>query len=194
MGESIRSGIDLSLRSPGVCIIDHKCKRIHFWTIKQRRKDVTTNTVDVQNGPYKTYTLHIKQHAMTCDDTTTISRCVHVAEMIRDELIQHKVTHVSLEGHAYSKFTRGATTLKELTGILKYLLHKARIEITIVSPTRLKRQFCGVGNAKKDVMYEAFLTYQLPNLYTCLKLTPSEACIKAPVSDMVDAFALALSR
>lgn len=189
---SALTGIDLSLRSPGVCIINKTDKHVHFWTIKQRVSDHKHISTTVTDGLYDTYQLTITQCEMPGTLTNVIQRATYVAEAIRDQLIKHGVTKVKLEGYAYSKFTRGASAIKELTGILKYLLGKAEITIDIVSPTQLKRKFTGKGNVKKQAMYTRYLEYKLPDLFKVMNIKPSKTNIKAPISDMVDAFALAV--
>lgn len=69
---------------------------------------------------------------------------------------------VTIEGYAFGSDTAWATSLRELGGIVRYHLRKARLPLVEVTPTQLKKFATGDGRADKNiVLKEVFKRWEL---------------------------------
>ncbi len=94
--------------------------------------------------------------------------------------------NVVLEGYAMG--AKGQVfTIGENTGVLKYKLYRERIFFDPISPSTIKKFATGKGNAKKDDMYDAFVSETGVKL---MDFFPSKT-LSSPVSDIVDSFYMA---
>jgi Holliday junction resolvasome RuvABC endonuclease subunit len=71
-------------------------------------------------------------------------------------------------------------------------------EMHLYSPTGIKKTFTGSGRADKMDMYKQYIQLGLPCLYNVFDITPQpdmkrSTKVPAPISDIVDAFALIYS-
>jgi Holliday junction resolvasome RuvABC endonuclease subunit len=90
---------------------------------------------------------------------------------------------VFLEDYSYA--SKGLTfSIGENVGLLKYKLFLSKIPFVLVQPSKVKKSFCGKGNANKIKMYEEFIKK------TNVDLLKFYSSIASPVNDIVDAFAL----
>ena len=106
-----------------------------------------------------------------------------------DVLKENNVRSVGLEGYAYSSFTNNLTQIAEMTGLLKYFLYQSAIPYNIYTPTSIKKSATGKGNAKKDMMYEAWLEDVGVDLFAMYNKTKAVS----PINDIVYSYYLACS-
>lgn len=84
-------------------------------------------------------------------------RLSYLREGIREYLSGNNITLVAIEGYSYGS-RNNQFYLGELGGVIRLLLHDARIPRIIVAPNILKKWATGVGNADKIAM--AICTYE----------------------------------
>ena len=131
-------------------------------------------------------------HGSNFGDVGGVERYELMANWFVNKLKENDVKYVALEGYALnSPNPVTLTTLAENIGILKLELHNAGIEVEIIAPTALKKCATGKGNANKEKMYEAFLKDTDLDLHDLLNIKSTKAI--SPISDIVDAYYLALS-
>jgi len=97
-------------------------------------------------------------------------------------------TVVFLEGYSFGSRLGMLFNIAELTGLLKHKLYKAKIDFTLVPPTTVKKFATGKGNARKEVMYEAFYK---ETQFDLLKELNIKVAGTNPESDIVDSYFLA---
>jgi hypothetical protein len=93
----------------------------------------------------------------------------------------------------YSMASKGRVFhIAENTAILKYLIHQNNYPVTTVPPTVLKKHATGKGNARKPDMGKIFFEKTGLDLAKTLGYTASKPMEDSPMSDIQDAYLLAL--
>ena len=175
------AGIDYSMNCPAICVIPpvrdplflvpfQDCK---FYYLTNKKKSVIQNERII--GSF---------FGGTGED-----RYETIAHWAMDVLKENNVRSVGLEGYAYSSFTNNLTQIAEMTGLLKYFLYQSAIPYNIYTPTSIKKSATGKGNAKKDMMYEAWLEDVGVDLFDMYNKTKAVS----PINDIVDSYYLACS-
>lgn len=167
------AGIDYSMSCPsitvGSCKDFSKCHSFFYYVKKKYEGIHNGNILGTMIKPYE----------------SAIERYENIALWALAILKAAKVTHVILEG--FSMGSKGQVfNIAENTGILKYVLYKNGIEVITPSPSQIKKYFTGLGNAKKDKMYETFLKQTGVDVATIM----SANLATNPVSDIVDSYAM----
>jgi crossover junction endodeoxyribonuclease RuvC len=144
------AGLDWSMSSPGLCIIEDTT--IHLYGQSTKKKDLGTYNI---NGNSINIILTVNQIESYKNNTerfdNSVSKYINI-------LKSHNCNTVNLEGYAMGSGRGGMTfTIGESTGFLKSALYNNRIATNIVAPTTLKKFATGKGNANKDKMREAFI-------------------------------------
>jgi Holliday junction resolvasome RuvABC endonuclease subunit len=167
------AGIDYSMSSPSITVgpsKDFKKCKTFFYTSKKKLEGVHQHHIyGILVQPY--------EHEM--------ERFSNITEWAMSILRQFKVTEVCIEN--YSMGSKGKVFhIAENTGLLKYTMWKNNIKYYTPAPTSVKKQFCGKGNAGKDIMHEAFVEQ------TKIDLTEvfHQKADSNPVSDIVDSYAM----
>jgi len=104
-------------------------------------------------------------------------------------------TIVGIEGYSYqSSATEAESILKELGGCLRYLLCNMQHIILEIPPSTVKKIFSAQGGADKNDMYQAYIEkYKLSDLFSSMNVKRPPKNIPNPISDLVDALAVAMS-
>lgn len=171
-------GIDYSLSCPAACVLsDNKSfheSEIYFLTTVKKYADDWGNITGVFQKPYK----------------NSMERFGNNADFFIERLKPTQKDVIYIEDYAMHSIGR-TFDIAENAGILKYKFYQMGINMKVISPTVIKKFFHGKGNADKDKMYEVFVSrtgIDLRHLFGCYaKKIPS------PISDIVDAWALALT-
>lgn len=184
----------MSLRSPGISVIDTAKKEIRILVFRQRagdpesHKTVLPDTVVGFGG----YTMYICVKPGPSTSVCTIRRAAVLVESICAFLVEHRVETVGLEGYSFmSAPSRGNMQLKELGGILKYALLKREIRCETKAPASVKKQFTGSGRATKHQMLAAYLKRGFPDLRSIF-VSRSTKTLRTPITDIVDAMAISI--
>jgi crossover junction endodeoxyribonuclease RuvC len=116
-------GIDLSLTSTGICVIDDEFNEIAI-----------------------TFSELIKPKCKG------VARLVYIRTELEGLLKKVKPELVALEAYSFGSRAGQAFSIGELGGVAKVLLYELQVETILIPPTCLKKFITGKGNAPKDVM------------------------------------------
>jgi Holliday junction resolvasome RuvABC endonuclease subunit len=173
------AGIDYSMACPAICIHPLKpivnfneCK-VFFYTKENKYcSTFNKNIHGMQHIPYE----------------SEMERFDNISEWALAILQKFNVKDVALEG--YSMGSKGVVfNIGENTGILKYKLWNAGMNVITPAPTTVKKHFTGKGNAKKEAMLEAFDNRFDLDLREILNYKRKN--IESPIGDVVDCVAVA---
>jgi hypothetical protein len=178
-------GIDYSMSSPAMCLLadDKTFANSHHYFLTDR-KTVANSTIDH---------IHCELHKPYAKNGPgEIGRFTNIANYFIDvlkDLERGKTIRVFIED--YSMGSKGRVfNIAENTAILKYRLNESAIGFITIPPTVIKKFAAGKGNADKEMMYKAFLDRNNPDIKRYY--AKSEAKVSSPVSDLVDAYFIAL--
>ena len=129
-------GVDVSLTSTGIAVVDNMAK-IH--------------SVD-----------HIKTSPNKADHTRIDYIVDQFFERLRPYINDH--TRFVFEAFAFSRNSGKAFTRAEVAGIIKYKLRQDEYDIIAVSPSALAKEIAGNGRCGKDGMMQA--VFRKYNFYT----------------------------
>ena len=126
------------------------------------------------------------------DYLSSEQRFDQIASYFLDKLALHEVNKnipITIEDYSYG--SKGKVFhLAENAGLLKHKLWVNRYTISLAAPTTIKKFATGSGRAKKEDMYQSFLDSSNPDINKLI--CPKKTLIGNPVSDIVDAYYLAL--
>tara|TARA_R110000868_G_scaffold9000_10_gene45704 strand:+ start:50578 stop:51156 length:579 start_codon:yes stop_codon:yes gene_type:complete len=170
-------GIDYSMTSPCICISDHTGLEFHYLTtMKKFEMCVEFDSVSITG------------HLMPpwIDDT---NRFDVISEWAVRKVLGdwNKIDMVVLEDYSFASTGR-TFQIGENFGLLKYKLRRSIIPFVTVPPTVLKKFATGKGNAKKDMMEQAFITETGHDIKARLGMTEKQW---NPSSDVIDSYYLA---
>lgn len=169
----IIAGIDYSLTSPAICVLNGKKWKwenltFHFLTDKP-----TKATTFMEN-------IHGERLSEWSADE---ERYCSIADWAREIVLPCE--EISLEGYSYG--SKGKVFhIAENTGVLKYKLWKDAKPISIYPPQQVKKFATTKGNATKDLMYEHFVRETKKQIM--YSIMPKAGKVGNPVSDIVDAY------
>lgn len=171
------AGIDWSMTSPAVCIIDSRTPFryedccFHFFSKK------ADNTL--QLFPYDPIPKWDSQE----------ERFHWYSNWALDVLWTHSVHKVMIEGYAFGSTSGLVFNIGESTGALKQMLWKKNIAFEVIPPTVAKKFATGKGNANKDKLFQQF---ELETKYKKLKQVLHETEKQHnPSSDIIDSYFIA---
>lgn len=171
-------GIDYSLTSPSICIYEGKVNEFDFDKCKIY---FLSNTKKFSTYNYK----NIDGQENLSNFSSPEERYDFISDWAMDIIISHEVEKVAIEDYSYGS-TGKVFHIAENAGLLKWKLWQSEIEYVLVAPTHIKKFATGKGNAKKEMMYENFLTETQRNLQLELEIKSEK--IGNPVSDIVDSY------
>lgn len=173
-------GLDLSLTSPGIVILQEGVYYVYFFPIRKREMNFVFDS-----DSFKINSMNV----MIADQITTFHKYEVICSCISDLIDKHEVNHVIIEGYSYQSQSSSMSKLYELGGIVRYMCHTKKVAITEIAPTRVKKLFSSSGRSDKKDMYTSFIAKGFPPLLAIFKV---EKCkdIPNPVQDIVDAVAL----
>lgn len=173
------SGIDWSLTSPAICVLDSPdqsfsfeyCKFFYLTKSKSLEGEIFPNCYG---------SLYPENWKLS------IERYIKLSDWAMKIMINHKIKYVGLEGYSFGSRSGLLFNIAENTQTLKIGLHLRGTEPEIYAPTSVKKFATGTGNSDKQKMHDAFLNETGVNLSQ--ELTPKKGKIGNPVSDIVDAY------
>ena len=165
----MRVGIDYSMTSPAICIGDGtfaNCKIQYLTPTKKYGKSYLNGKIS--GSYYGTW-------------TSEEFRYDYISNWVLAQVPPN--SDVYLEGYAFA--AKGQVyNIGENTGLLKYKLYKLDIHPFMPTPTQVKKQATGKGNASKTMMHDAFVERTEVDLTEVME-THAEA---NPLTDVVDSF------
>ena len=156
-----RIGLDLSINSTGIVILDENLKTFERWIVMSSSSaskkiraltDPRINIVIYEKLPTNGDTYAEKEYNKTIN--------IHRAACEIDQILspyKYSTGEAFIEGISYGSV--GSAALADLAGlnfVVRCNLIKQHIPFTIVSPMANKKNACGIGNANKDVMIAAW--------------------------------------
>ena len=158
------AGLDYSITSPGLCVGE----KYHYW-----HKDPISVT------PF--YGHFYPQHKSQVERVSKIA----------DDIIKYigSVDLVVIEDYSFAASGR-ITQIAEGLGIIKYQLYINKIEFKTIAPPTLKKFATGSGRADKKQMVQQFIDDTGIDIYKAFNGNPKTKTIKAPITDMADAYYL----
>lgn len=212
-------GIDFSLLSPGICIIEnnnHKWISVYTVDAEDHQK-----LLSKEDGPFKILSesktiginLRIKhdKKGITYSHTERNKLVASVEEVsaLITEIKKHLVgftgdVYVAMEGISFGSKGNTLIDICMATGILRDAIVSELLEgqydrFYVFSPGTIKK-YASKGNAKKDELYDALISkpglehlefVKLLNMYKESWITPGRV-VKKPLDDLVDATWIAL--
>lgn len=183
----IVAGIDYSICSPAICVIPPYLidsvivpfAHCHFHYLTNSPKAIVSKA-----------NIHGELFGSWKSDE---ERYETIAEWAIRVLKSYKIQSIGLEDYAFSKRLGRITQMAENCGLLKYHLHLNHISYNLFAPTSIKKFATSSGRAKKDDMNNAFIEDTGVVLNSIFN-RDVEALPKAPVSDIVDSYYIALSQ
>lgn len=174
-------GIDYSYGCPCLCFWDddtefnfNNLRFYAYFTVNKSCRNFGHNIVIMKQPDYK----------------NSEERFLNICKWAEAVLISEKPADICLEGYAMgnSKNSNNICQTAENTSLLKQLMRRLKIPFEIVSPSHVKKEFCGVGNAKKEVMIEKFEKLFNVNMRVIMDLLAVKD--PKPIDDLVDACAI----
>lgn len=206
-------GIDMSFRSPALCVLDSDRKMLWTYFFRQRQKQKEHSgqvfIADIESCFYGWTYMSV------CLDFSEQSHHRGLVRMHEFRLLITKIvaiicshgsardTLVAIEHYAFNAHNRGMSAkasssqslLMELGGCLRFMLCCYGFEIMELSPSTIKKTFSGSGRATKEDMYDAAMNrFHLPDIAALIGVPVGDLIhIPHPVEDIVDAIATAVS-
>lgn len=190
-------GIDLSLASPSVAVLDPVQKVLHSYVIRQRKGDLAHNQVRITEGPMTGWLFRL-----TCLPEPTVAentamyrfaRFMPILDMIMNAVGNAPTVAIESYAHAVGRFQSSSqSVLIELGAVVRWSLFRQVKRLVEVPPSQAKRVFTGLGKSTKEEMVECALkTYKLPCVHKLLGIHSDRKTVAKPVDDVIDAIAVA---
>jgi len=174
------AGIDYSMSSPGVCIVDNDM--VYLYALSSSTKKGVCKLCGTYS--FAGVTLVVEPYPSY---TNNFDRFTNLSKWTVGKLTQHGIKSVNLEGYAFG--AKGQVfDIGENTGILKKHLLDSGITVNIISPNELKKESTGKGNANKVLMVETLENKLQIKFQEILGIKNSTDVF---VADIVDAYWLA---
>ena len=164
-------GIDYSLTSPAICVINGENLNFYYLTSKKKYDGKMSDNIEGQ--------LHDVWD-------TPMHRFGLISDWVFYVLYEGDY-EIYIEGYSYGSKGQGLFQIAENCGILKYRLEQEVLPYKIVVPSVVKKGATDKGNADKDMMYEAFLKETKIDLKKIFDTNK----VGNPISDIVDSYYIA---
>ncbi|WPJ72158.1 hypothetical protein DEEACLCL_00141 [Salmonella phage CRW-SP2] len=173
-------GIDYSYGCPALCFWDDKdpldfehLRFYAYYTVEKHCRPIRHNILIMKQPAY----LHNEE------------RFNNIAKWAEAVLLTERPDFTTLEGYAMgnSKNSNNICQTAENTSLLKQVLRRNNFEFEIVTPTFVKKNFTGKGNADKLEMiarFEKLFNVKMRNIMDMLEVKDPK-----PIDDLVDGFA-----
>jgi hypothetical protein len=168
----ILAGIDLSLNSPGITIYEGDPLKF-CWTECYFHSYSKYNISDFNNFrfyPYMKWKIDSERY-------------MNIAQWALGLTMDCDV--IAIEGYSFQSKGRSVFQIAENGGLLKYKIWRAKIDLKIYPPSKIKKFATLKGNANKNLMYDAWLAETKFDLKK--KIQPKRK-LASPTSDIVDSY------
>jgi Holliday junction resolvasome RuvABC endonuclease subunit len=191
-------GIDYSITSTGMCIIENK-NYLFFWFPKIDDKTNLKKYDDIKSfATIIPYVVSKENVDYTTQAIKNINNAHILAKAILNILKDYdKSIPINIEGFSFASVGASFIDLITFQSILRSELIKDGRTFNVFAPTTIKSKFSGIGTSNKDNMCKVFTHYDIENnnikkiqnlIENCVK---NRQAIKKPIDDIVDAFAIA---
>ena len=213
---SILIGIDLSLKCPGLCIVDvsQRSIRLVYCQLRQYEHDFTTVIRKSTSRFYEWQVYFVVKLQGTASDMSSHSakhrmiRFSSVCDFLDQEIsvVMKRAStmspplsvHFAIESYSYaSQQTASTSILYELGGIVRFHIYtRWKVLFDELSPCHIKKVFTCNGHAGKTSMIAKFFELtgiDEQHVYTELGMLKFDRSVRKdlhPLEDLVDAFAI----
>ncbi len=173
-------GIDYSYGCPALCFWDDttelKFENLRFYayyTVAKYCRQIRNNILILKQPDY----------------ANNEERFANIAKWAEAVILTEKPDFIALEGYAMgnSKNSNNICQTAENTALLKQALRRNGYDFEIITPSYVKKNFTGVGNALKPVMIHTFETVFNVNMRAIMDNL--DAKDPKPIDDLIDGFA-----
>ena len=137
-------GIDYSLTSPAVCVIDGE--KLNFYYLTSKKKYDGKMSDNIEGQLHDVWDTPMHRFGLISDWVFYVLYDLHEGDY-----------EIYIEGYSYGSKGQGLFQIAENCGILKYRLEQEVLPYKIRVPSVVKKGATDKGNADNDMMYEAFL-------------------------------------
>lgn len=195
-------GLDISLRSPGFCVIHNDQINLYYWAqLKRYKTPATINLLAADNNESEESSKKESEESKKVEKRNIrITRfdalprdkyvCIErIVSNILDVLLKYndKKMKIFLEDYAYGQQSSSMTILAELCGHLKISLLKNGYKWIEKTPPTVKKSFTNNGHSSKEDMVAEWVLRTNNSLCDVLQCREHQS----PYHDLVDAYALA---
>ena len=167
-------GIDYSLTSPAICVMNGE--KLNFYYLTNKKKYDGKMADNIEGQLHDDWDNPMHRFGLISDWVFYVLYDLHEGDY-----------EIFIEGYSYGSKGQGLFQIAENCGILKYRLEQDVLSYKTVVPSVVKKGATGKGNADKDMMYEAFLKETKIDLK---KIFDTDK-VGNPVSDIVDSYYVA---
>ena len=167
-------GIDYSLTSPAICVMNGE--KLNFYYLTNKKKYDGKMADNIEGQLHDDWDNPMHRFGLISDWVFYVLYDLHEGDY-----------EIFIEGYSYGSKGQGLFQIAENCGILKYRLEQDALSYKTVVPSVVKKGATGKGNADKDMMYEAFLKETKIDLK---KIFDTDK-VGNPVSDIVDSYYVA---
>ena len=170
-------GIDYSLNSPAVCVVDEtfKFENCQFSFLTNKKKYTGKIYKNIIGYEIKDYKDQSERYKNLSDFVLT-----SIGSLVGSDAI-------FIEGYSYGSKGQAIFQIAENGGILKYRLTEQKLDYGIIVPSVVKKLATGKGNADKEKMYQAFKEETKKDL---MKIFDMQT-LNNPVTDIIDSYYIA---
>lgn len=171
-------GLDWSMTSPSITIIDEKKITSYFLTTKKKLlgEIKLAETFSIIGLEYPDY-------------TSDVERFNKLSKIALDVLPEAQTSKCAIEGYSFGSTGARIFQIGENGGVIKNLLWEKGYDFIAPAPTEVKKFAFGKGNASKTDMIDQFIKDTRINIR--LALNVKETFDGSPVSDIVDSYYVA---
>ena len=138
-------GIDYSLTSPAICVMNGEKLNFYYLTNKKKYDGKMSDNIEGQLHDEWDNPMH--RFGLISDWVFYVLYDLHEGDY-----------EIFIEGYSYGSKGQGLFQIAENCGILKYRLEQDVLSYKSVVPSVVKKGATGKGNADKDMMYEFSLS------------------------------------
>ncbi|AVO22900.1 RuvC-like Holliday junction resolvase [Erwinia phage vB_EamM-Bue1] len=177
----IYCGIDYSYGCPCIATWDDSTELTHqnimyygYYTVAKYCRQIAPNILFMKQPSYA----HNEE------------RFANIARWAEAVLLINRPDHITLENYAMGNAANSNNLCQtaENTGLLKQALRRNNLDFELVTPSAVKKIFCGKGNATKPQMIEHYEGLFNVNMRAIMDNLDSKD--PKPVDDVVDSFAV----
>lgn len=178
-------GVDFSISCPCVCKLapNQKFADSKFKFLSSRKRDVSAANSNIQCELHKSYKTEQERYDHI---SNTMIQFIETEQKFLSDAVT-----VIIEDYALGAKGR-VFNIAECTGLFKHKVHRNGWHMITIPPTVIKKFATGKGNADKEKMYRAFLSRDNNPELVKFYYDKTDVKIASPVSDIVDAYFVAL--
>lgn len=171
----ILCGIDYSMTSPAICILNTETKEVKFFSLTGQKKALKNNTAS---------NIFLTEYPIWSTDT---NRYDQISNWAMQFIEQETPSLIAIEGYSMGSRAGLICNLAENCGLLKYKIEKSGRSFVTFAPTEIKKHYVGKGNAKKEDVIAKVEDDLKVDFASLLGISSSTG---KPIDDIADSYAI----